>query len=167
LHHEFQVAVWKLELRFSIFVADDEGVANLFESLRNGLFKRQEIADALGVAPRAVTDARRRMLRRLREFASCGGLREVSQFHDFSAFFATIEPQTLALAPEAEPGLSAEPELLAEPKPEPAGSAAAVCCASPTTEPGTAPASSIPLTSSLIPRPVWALARIDSPITPS
>jgi hypothetical protein len=107
------------------------------------------------------------MLRRLREFASCGGLREVSQFHDLSAFFATIEPHTLALAPEVEPGLSVEPELFAEAKPEPAGSAADVCCASTITESGTAPPSSIPLTSSLIPRPVWALARIDSPITPS
>lgn len=62
----------KLELfknEFTVFLGSEEMLKNLFDCIYSGILQREEIAILLEVEPKVVTNARKRLDRRLAEFA--------------------------------------------------------------------------------------------------
>ena len=55
---------------FSVFLGQEQDLRNLFECLWRGFEKREEMAERLGIEVQAVTNARKRLDRRLDEFGA-------------------------------------------------------------------------------------------------
>lgn len=66
---EAQAKLDRFRCEFTAFLGSDAMLKNLFDCIGNGILQREEIAIILEVEPQVVTNARKRLDRRLAEFA--------------------------------------------------------------------------------------------------